>query len=58
MKYVQDTRTANGGDLNFLSYQEVINRVAQLILDKQESSRVRPVAKSIEARGETLMLFW
>ncbi|XP_067113904.1 E3 ubiquitin-protein ligase TTC3 isoform X1 [Osmerus mordax] len=39
MKYVQDTRTANGGDLNFLSYQEVVNRVAQLILDKQESSR-------------------
>lgn len=31
----------NGGSLNTLKYEEVINRAAQLILDHQEHSQVR-----------------
>ncbi|XP_036379577.1 E3 ubiquitin-protein ligase TTC3 isoform X1 [Megalops cyprinoides] len=38
-KFIQEVRTANGGCLNSLSYEEVINRVAQLILDHQENTR-------------------
>lgn len=40
-KFIGEMRTANRGCLNSLSYQEVINRVAQLILDHQDSTRVR-----------------
>ncbi|KAI4903175.1 hypothetical protein NFI96_020764 [Prochilodus magdalenae] len=38
-KFIQEVRTANGGSLSMLTYEEVINRVAQLILDHQENSR-------------------
>ncbi|XP_071031002.1 E3 ubiquitin-protein ligase TTC3 [Oncorhynchus clarkii lewisi] len=38
-KFIGEMRTANRGCLNSLSYQEVINRVAQLILDHQDSTR-------------------
>ncbi|XP_072515716.1 E3 ubiquitin-protein ligase TTC3 isoform X2 [Salminus brasiliensis] len=37
-KFIQEVRNANGS-LNMLTYEEVINRVAQLILDHQEDSR-------------------
>ncbi|KAG9351552.1 hypothetical protein JZ751_022803 [Albula glossodonta] len=38
-KFIQEVRVANGGCLNNLSYEEVINRVAQLILDHQDNTR-------------------
>ncbi|XP_064207284.1 E3 ubiquitin-protein ligase TTC3 isoform X2 [Anguilla rostrata] len=38
-KFIQEVRCANGGYLNSLSYEEVINRVAQVILDHQDSAR-------------------
>lgn len=40
-KFIQEVRSANGGTLNPLTYDDVINRVAQLILDHQENMRVR-----------------
>ncbi|XP_061104846.1 E3 ubiquitin-protein ligase TTC3 isoform X2 [Conger conger] len=38
-KFIQEVRSANGGYLNSLSFEEVINRVAQLILDHQDNAR-------------------
>ncbi|KAJ8347748.1 hypothetical protein SKAU_G00263370 [Synaphobranchus kaupii] len=38
-KFIQEVRSTNGGYLNTLSYEEVINRVAQLILDHQDNAR-------------------
>ncbi|XP_066506429.1 E3 ubiquitin-protein ligase TTC3 isoform X2 [Hoplias malabaricus] len=38
-KFIQEVRTANGSTLNMLTYEDVINRAAQLILDHQEGSR-------------------
>uniref|UniRef100_A0A4W5PDV0 TTC3/DZIP3/RBM44-like helical domain-containing protein n=1 Tax=Hucho hucho TaxID=62062 RepID=A0A4W5PDV0_9TELE len=38
-KFTGEMRTANGGCLTSLSYEEVINRVAQHILDHQDNSR-------------------
>ncbi|XP_056593073.1 E3 ubiquitin-protein ligase TTC3 isoform X2 [Triplophysa dalaica] len=38
-KFIQEVRSANGGTLNPLTYEDVINRVAQLILDHQENMR-------------------
>ncbi|XP_030647947.1 E3 ubiquitin-protein ligase TTC3 isoform X2 [Chanos chanos] len=40
-RFIQEVRTANGGCLNTLTYEEIINRVAQLILDHQEEVRER-----------------
>uniref|UniRef100_A0A3P9A2U6 RING-type E3 ubiquitin transferase n=1 Tax=Esox lucius TaxID=8010 RepID=A0A3P9A2U6_ESOLU len=40
-KFIGEMRTENGGTLSSLSYEEVINRVAQLILDHQDTTRVR-----------------
>ncbi|XP_076876166.1 E3 ubiquitin-protein ligase TTC3 isoform X2 [Brachyhypopomus gauderio] len=37
-KFIQEVRTANAGSLNMLTYEDVINRVAQLILDHQEDT--------------------
>lgn len=39
-KFIQEVRLANGGTLNALTYDDVVNRVAQLILDHQENMRV------------------
>ncbi|XP_023869344.1 E3 ubiquitin-protein ligase TTC3 [Salvelinus sp. IW2-2015] len=49
-KFIGEMRTANRGCLNSLSYQEVINRVAQLILDHQDSTREQ---LSSAGRGDT-----
>lgn len=49
-KFIGEMRTANRGCLNSLSYQEVINRVAQLILDHQDSTREQ---LSSAATGDT-----
>ncbi|XP_029556092.1 E3 ubiquitin-protein ligase TTC3-like [Salmo trutta] len=38
-KFTGEMRTANGGCLTSLSYEEVINRVAQHILDHQDNTR-------------------
>ncbi|XP_051542126.1 E3 ubiquitin-protein ligase TTC3-like isoform X2 [Myxocyprinus asiaticus] len=38
-KFIQEERSANGGALNMLTYDDVINRVAQVILDHQENMR-------------------
>lgn len=38
-KFIQEVRSANGGTLNALTYDDVVNRVAQLILDHQENVR-------------------
>ncbi|KAL0994489.1 hypothetical protein UPYG_G00122920 [Umbra pygmaea] len=38
-QFIAEIRTANGGCLNSMSYQTVINRVAQLILDHQDATR-------------------
>ncbi|XP_010869150.3 E3 ubiquitin-protein ligase TTC3 isoform X2 [Esox lucius] len=38
-KFIGEMRTENGGTLSSLSYEEVINRVAQLILDHQDTTR-------------------
>ncbi|XP_023695952.2 E3 ubiquitin-protein ligase TTC3 [Paramormyrops kingsleyae] len=38
-KFIQEVRSANGGHLNSLTYDVVINRVAQIILDHQENTR-------------------
>ncbi|CAB1316543.1 unnamed protein product, partial [Coregonus sp. 'balchen'] len=38
-KFIGEIHTANGGCLTALSYDEVINRVAQLILDHQDTTR-------------------
>lgn len=40
-KFIQEVRFANGGALNTLTYDDVINRVAQQILDHQENMRER-----------------
>ncbi|XP_057176723.1 E3 ubiquitin-protein ligase TTC3 isoform X2 [Triplophysa rosa] len=40
-KFIQEVRSTNGGTLNPLTYDDVINRVAQLILDHQENMRER-----------------
>uniref|UniRef100_A0A3B4E5Q3 RING-type E3 ubiquitin transferase n=1 Tax=Pygocentrus nattereri TaxID=42514 RepID=A0A3B4E5Q3_PYGNA len=45
-KFIQEVRTANAGTLNMLTYEEVINRVAQLILDHQENSRGESTVRS------------
>ncbi|XP_028840281.1 E3 ubiquitin-protein ligase TTC3 [Denticeps clupeoides] len=37
--FIKEVRQVNGGSLSNLSYEEVINRVAQLILDHQERTR-------------------
>ncbi|MGH0175137.1 UNVERIFIED_CONTAM: hypothetical protein FKN15_069932 [Acipenser sinensis] len=37
--FIKDIRTGNGGSLNTLSYEEIINRVAQRILDHQDNTR-------------------
>uniref|UniRef100_A0A8C9RJF8 RING-type E3 ubiquitin transferase n=1 Tax=Scleropages formosus TaxID=113540 RepID=A0A8C9RJF8_SCLFO len=37
--FIQEVRTTNRGSLNNLSYEEVVSRVAQLILDHQENTR-------------------
>ncbi|XP_059401350.1 E3 ubiquitin-protein ligase TTC3-like [Carassius carassius] len=38
-KFIQEVRVSSGGALNTLTYDDVINRVAQLILDHQENMR-------------------
>ncbi|XP_052423013.1 E3 ubiquitin-protein ligase TTC3 isoform X6 [Carassius gibelio] len=38
-KFIQEVRVSSGGALNTLTYDDVINRVAQLILDHQENTR-------------------
>ncbi|KAF4108623.1 E3 ubiquitin-protein ligase TTC3 isoform X2 [Onychostoma macrolepis] len=38
-KFIQEVRVSSGGALNMLTYDDVINRVAQLILDHQENTR-------------------
>ncbi|XP_060765384.1 E3 ubiquitin-protein ligase TTC3 isoform X2 [Neoarius graeffei] len=38
-KFIHEVRSTNGGSLNTLKYEEVINRAAQLILDHQEHSQ-------------------
>ncbi len=40
-KFIQEVRVSSGGAFNTLTYDDVINRVAQLILDHQENTRVR-----------------
>ncbi|XP_026076352.1 E3 ubiquitin-protein ligase TTC3 isoform X2 [Carassius auratus] len=39
--FIQEVRVSSGGALNTLTYDDVINRVAQLILDHQENTRER-----------------
>ncbi|KAA0704441.1 E3 ubiquitin-protein ligase TTC3 [Triplophysa tibetana] len=51
-KFIQEVRSANGGTLNPLTYDDVINRVAQLILDHQENMRVR-----VRCSGGSLHMF-
>ncbi|KAK3550077.1 hypothetical protein QTP86_019173 [Hemibagrus guttatus] len=38
-KFIQEVRSMNGGSLSMLTYEELINRAAQLILDHQEHSQ-------------------
>ncbi|XP_017546872.2 E3 ubiquitin-protein ligase TTC3 isoform X1 [Pygocentrus nattereri] len=54
-KFIQEVRTANAGTLNMLTYEEVINRVAQLILDHQENSReqISSVSGDLVSEGES-----
>ncbi|XP_077101618.1 E3 ubiquitin-protein ligase TTC3 isoform X2 [Siphateles boraxobius] len=40
-KFIQEVRSSSGGALDSLTYDDVINRVAQLILDHQENTRER-----------------
>ncbi len=40
-KFIQEVRVSSGGALNTLTYDDVINRVAQVILDHQENTSVR-----------------
>ncbi|XP_051971879.1 E3 ubiquitin-protein ligase TTC3-like isoform X2 [Xyrauchen texanus] len=54
-KFIQEVRSANGGALNMLTYDDVINRVAQLILDHQENTRERinVMGGEMRAQGST-----
>ncbi|XP_051973434.1 LOW QUALITY PROTEIN: E3 ubiquitin-protein ligase TTC3-like [Xyrauchen texanus] len=54
-KFMQEVRSANGGTLNMLTYDDVINRVAQVILDHQENMRERMnvVGGETTAEGST-----
>ncbi|XP_058267623.1 E3 ubiquitin-protein ligase TTC3 isoform X2 [Hemibagrus wyckioides] len=38
-KFIQEVRSMNGGSLSMLTYEELITRAAQLILDHQEHSQ-------------------
>lgn len=40
-RFIQEVRSSSGGALDSLTYDDVINRVAQLILDHQENTRER-----------------
>ncbi|KAK9968873.1 hypothetical protein ABG768_003172 [Culter alburnus] len=40
-RFIQEVRSSSGGALDTLTYDDVINRVAQLILDHQENTRDR-----------------
>ncbi|KTF83339.1 hypothetical protein cypCar_00048830, partial [Cyprinus carpio] len=40
-KFIQEVRVSSGGALSTLTYDDVINRVAQLILDHQENTHER-----------------
>ncbi|XP_067288766.1 E3 ubiquitin-protein ligase TTC3 [Pseudorasbora parva] len=40
-RFIQEVRLSSGGALDSLTYDDVINRVAQLILDHQENTRER-----------------
>ncbi|XP_065120960.1 E3 ubiquitin-protein ligase TTC3 isoform X1 [Paramisgurnus dabryanus] len=54
-KFIQEVRLANGGTLNALTYDDVVNRVAQLILDHQENVREMTVRDERDsAQGSTL----
>ncbi|XP_073686273.1 E3 ubiquitin-protein ligase TTC3 [Garra rufa] len=46
-KFIQEVRVSSGGALNTLTYDDVINRVAQLILDHQENT----MSDSVRASG-------
>ncbi|XP_062870682.1 E3 ubiquitin-protein ligase TTC3 isoform X2 [Trichomycterus rosablanca] len=39
-RFIQEVRANNGGTLNMLTYEQIINRAAQLILDHQEHSQM------------------
>ncbi|KAM6970068.1 E3 ubiquitin-protein ligase TTC3 [Aplochiton taeniatus] len=39
MKFVQEVRLSSGGALNSLSYEDVVNQAAQIILDQQDNNR-------------------
>ncbi|XP_069046091.1 E3 ubiquitin-protein ligase TTC3 isoform X2 [Lepisosteus oculatus] len=51
-EFIKEARAANGGSLNLLSYEEIINRVAQLILDHQENTREQMGSASGAKLGE------
>ncbi|RXN18895.1 E3 ubiquitin- ligase TTC3 isoform X1 [Labeo rohita] len=52
-RFIQEVRSSSGGALNALTYDEVINRVAQLILDHQENARERMNITGGDAPGHT-----
>ncbi|KAJ7996986.1 hypothetical protein DPEC_G00224220 [Dallia pectoralis] len=53
-KFIEEMRTDNGGSLSSLSYEEVINRVAQLILDHQDTARERLTSAARGVPGSQL----
>ncbi|XP_051539596.1 E3 ubiquitin-protein ligase TTC3 [Myxocyprinus asiaticus] len=54
-KFIQEVRSTNKGTLNMLTYDDVINRVAQLILDHQENTRecMNVMGGEMRAQGST-----
>ncbi|XP_067849412.1 E3 ubiquitin-protein ligase TTC3 [Heptranchias perlo] len=46
--FIKDVRSANGGSLSGLVYDEIISRVADLILDHQDETRVQISSVSLQ----------
>ncbi|XP_028656057.1 E3 ubiquitin-protein ligase TTC3 [Erpetoichthys calabaricus] len=56
--FIKEVRSANGGSINTLSGEEIINRVAQHILDHQEKTRDRFSAGSSKVAQMPLSHPW
>ncbi|XP_048458874.1 E3 ubiquitin-protein ligase DZIP3-like isoform X2 [Rhincodon typus] len=46
--FIKEVRSANGGSLSGLVYDEIINRVADLILDHQDKTKVQFVPSTLQ----------